>query len=179
MIFLHLLLIVGLVYTVKGYDQCEIVPIPAPTLKPMNIQTVNRGTPILPHASRSNLGRFIPKYIMQPLNIKMNIDTSYIEFHIPTESEIRTKHVMAELDTWFHETFPVLFPTYIDCQRLTWEDCVWQEGCSWCKWPTENCQYTDVSYILPTPERCIDGGIPFHPEQLPTRLCGGSWFEEC
>ncbi len=175
MYFLRFVFLAGVFCWVYGYQQCKI----APEIKPINFKQANKGTPIHKNEAPTKRRFLLPKYNLQHLKIKLDVVKSESEFRIPTESEIRAKQRSAELEQWFKEQFPALFPKYINCQTLTWDECVWQEGCSWCKWPSEGCQYTDVSYLLPTEERCVEGGIPFHPYQLPERLCGNEWFEEC
>jgi hypothetical protein len=169
---MNFLYLSGFIYLAFAYQQYRMIRI-YPNNPHIKNQYGSNNAPRL----KQNI--FPPKHIIRPLNLKLEIAESENEFHVPTESEIQTRQQSAELDQWFRSQFPVVYPIYIDCQTLTWDECVWQEGCSWCKWPTEGCQYTDVSYLLPTIERCVEGGVPIHPDQLPECFCGDIWFEEC
>jgi hypothetical protein len=171
MYFIQFIFLVGVFSWVHGYQQCKI----APEIKFLNIKQANKGTPFHMNETPTKHGILLPKYSLQHLKIKLDVAKSESEFRIPTESEIRTKQRSAELDQWFREQFPALFPKYINCQTLSWDECVWQDGCSWCKWPTEGCQYTDVSYLLPTEERCVDGGFPYESDSLPECLMNNEW----
>ncbi len=174
--FLYFLCGIGLFSFTYGYQQSRITPMCPNTskIKPFKFNSANKGTPIL-NNMKSQKRNIVPKYNLQPLKIKLNIAKSESTFHIPTESEIQVRQSIAELDQWFHDQFPALFPKYINCQTLTWYECVWQESCSWCKWPTEGCQYTDVSYLLPTEERCVEGGFPYELDSLPDCIVNNEW----
>lgn len=145
--------------------------------RPVRIQLPSTGTSIYPpHIQQQFL---IPKQKPTTIPLKNQVVNGVVGFHIPTEAELHARRQVLETEEFLRKTLPAVFPTYINCQTLDRDDCVYQDGCSWCKWPTERCQYTDVASLLPTQERCVEGGIPFHPDQIPDRLCGDAWFEAC
>lgn len=63
----------------------------------------------------------------------------------------------------------------------SFDDCVRKIECSWCKIHLleEGCYLTDMTDLLPTTERCIDGGDPIPIEEVPQALCGHMSFDDC
>ncbi len=63
----------------------------------------------------------------------------------------------------------------------SFDRCMQRPECAWCKINLlkEGCYLTSVTDLLPTAQRCIEGGNPIPIEEVPSTLCGDVSFDDC
>lgn len=159
------------------FNQC-----PAPTV--LRFQLPKEGTPLQrqnPRPANFHLDNLFTSQPapFRPLNLKIAVTGSDIPFQMSTDEDRQLHQELQELDDFLQENLPAVFGPSVDCQTLSESDCVEQEGCSWCSWPSEGCQFTEVADLFPTEERCVEGGEPLSFPEESLVICGDVWFDAC